>query len=94
MINKKALNGEGLKQILKEVKKWSGTHIFSFSSGEASKVWTITHNLNRYPSVTVVDSGGKVVIGSVVYGDEAGQNKNNVITIYFNVPITGTAYLN
>lgn len=56
--------------------------------GIASDVWEINHNLNKYPSVTVVDSGDNVVIGYVTYVD-----KNNVI-VNFNGAFKGKAYLN
>lgn len=54
----------------------------------AASVWTITHSLGRYPSVTVVDSGGSVVVGDVQYID---QNK---IILTFQGAFSGTAYLN
>ena len=62
--------------------------------GAASATWTINHNLNRYPSVTVVDSGGNVVIGTIVY------NTTNRLTITFftedddGAAFDGKAYLN
>lgn len=86
MIDKKALNGEGLKQILKEVKKWSDTT--SFEQAIAADEWIIQHNLNKYPSVTVVDSAGTKIVGDIKYVD-----KNN-ITIKFTTDTLGTAYLN
>ena len=46
------------------------------------------HNLDKYPSVTVVDSGGTVVVGSIDYND-----KNNC-TCTFSAPFSGQAYLN
>lgn len=60
------------------------THV----QGTSSTVWTINHNLNRTPSVTVVDSADQVVIGNVIYVD-----KNN-IEIYFSAEFSGKAYLN
>lgn len=51
-------------------------------------VWTITHNLDRYPSVVVVDSAGMVVMGDVQY-----QSKD-VIQVAFTAPFAGVAYLN
>lgn len=50
--------------------------------------WVIKHNLNRYPSVTIVDSSGNVVVGEVKYID------NNTINISFVGEFAGTAYLN
>ena len=52
------------------------------------KTWTITHNLNKYPSVTVVDSGF-----SVVYGDIEFISKNQ-LKITFTDAFSGEAYLN
>lgn len=50
--------------------------------------WVIKHNLNRYPSVTIVDSSGNVVVGEVKYID------NNTINISLVGAFAGTAYLN
>lgn len=54
----------------------------------ASAVWTIHHNLHRYPSVTVVDSAGSVVIGDVSYLTD------ETIVLYFQGAFSGIAYLN
>lgn len=54
----------------------------------ASDIWTIVHNLEKYPSVTVVDSAGSVVIGDVLYSD------NNTIVLAFQGAFSGIAYLN
>lgn len=54
----------------------------------ASAEWTIAHNLHKYPSVTVVDSAGSVVVGGVQY-----LSLNDVV-ITFSGPFSGTAYLN
>lgn len=59
-----------------------------FDQAVASSNWTITHNLNTYPSVTVVDSSGNVVIGAVTYVNA------NQITITFTSAFSGKAYLN
>jgi len=61
---------------------------FNFTQGVAANVWNVTHNLNKFPSATVVDSGGSVVEGCVDYID-----KNNV-TLTFSAPFTGKAYFN
>jgi hypothetical protein len=54
----------------------------------ASSLWVITHNLGKYPSVTVVDSGGSVVVGDVTY------TSLNSLTISFSSPFGGKAFLN
>jgi hypothetical protein len=61
---------------------------FVFDQMVASDTWVITHNLGRYPSVTVVDSSGEVVEGDVRYTDA------NSLTIYFSAAFAGMAYLN
>lgn len=33
----------------------------------AATTWTVTHNLNKYPAVMIVDSANSVVIGSINY---------------------------
>lgn len=54
----------------------------------SSDVWIIEHNLSRHPSVTVVDSAGTVIIGSVRYVDL------NTVEVRFSVAFQGKAYLN
>jgi len=63
-----------------------GTYIFT--QGTPSTTWTIAHNLNAYPSVTVVDTGGSEIIPTVVYTDA------NHLTLTFGAATTGKAYLN
>jgi len=58
------------------------------TQAQSGSAWTIEHNLNRFPSVEVVDSAGSVVVGDIQYIDE------NNITINFSAPFTGKAYLN
>lgn len=54
----------------------------------ASATWNITHNLNKYPSVTITDSAGDEVEGEVRY------NGANSLTVKFSAPFAGKAYLN
>lgn len=61
---------------------------FVFTQNVASDLWYVVHNLSKYPSATVVDSGQNVVIGEVVYIDE------NTLQIEFTAPFSGKAYLN
>ena len=56
--------------------------------GVASAVWTVQHNLNKYPSVTVVDSSENVIIADVEYVDV------NTVKITMNGASKGRAYLN
>jgi len=52
-----------------------------------SAVWTVVHGLGYRPNVTVVDSGGTVVEGTV------GYVSASELTITFSAAFSGTAYL-
>ena len=54
----------------------------------ASDTWNVTHNLSKYPSVTVTLSTGQVGIADVSYIDE------NNLTITFAGDESGKAYMN
>ena len=61
---------------------------FIHTQATASAEWTIQHNLDKYPSVTVVDSAGSVVIGDCQY------TSKNTVVLTFNGGFSGKAYLN
>tara|TARA_X000001382_G_scaffold14714_1_gene9491 strand:- start:24 stop:344 length:321 start_codon:yes stop_codon:yes gene_type:complete len=61
---------------------------FVFDQSSSSSTWVINHNLNKFPSVTIVDSGQSVVIANVTY------NSVNKVTIQFSLPFSGRAFLN
>lgn len=54
----------------------------------ALATWVITHNMGKYPSVTIVDTAGDEVEGAV------RQNSINQLTITFSAAVSGKAYLN
>jgi hypothetical protein len=54
----------------------------------ASDSWTINHPLDKFPSVTVVDSAENVVYGNVEY-----ISKSEII-VTFSAAFGGKAYLN
>jgi hypothetical protein len=60
----------------------------TFSQSSAATTWTINHNLNRHPAVTVVDSAGTLVDGDVQYSNA------NTIVVSFSAAFAGNAYLN
>ena len=71
----------------------AGSATYAHNQNSVSNTWVIVHNLGKFPSVTVVDSGGTVVTGNVVY------DSNNQITLTFFangnlVAFSGKAYLN
>lgn len=65
-----------------------GDKHFAFSQSSPASIWYIEHNLNKFPSVTIVDSAGNQVEGDVAYIDI-----NNVM-IMFYAAFSGKAYLN
>lgn len=81
---------ESTTRIFIEVKTpldFSDRHFTHEQSG-ASATWTVTHNLGKFPAVTVVDSGGSQVIGSIVH------DSINQLTISFSAAFSGKAFCN
>lgn len=75
----------GLEEMLANL---SADKSYIHSQKSASNIWHVTHNLNKYPNVTIVDSANTVVVGDVFYIDA------NNIDIKFTGAFTGKAYLN
>jgi hypothetical protein len=69
-----------------------GAPTFIFTQTIAATAWgtngIVTHNLGKFPSITVIDTGGTVVNGEYTYIDT-----NNII-LNFSAPFAGKAYLN
>jgi hypothetical protein len=61
---------------------------YVYTQSSSSATWNIAHNLNKYPSVTIIDSAGDYVDGLITYVDA------NNLTLTFSAAFTGTAYLN
>ena len=61
---------------------------FIFTQGVAATTWNITHNLGKFPSITVIDTGNTVVTGEYNYT----SNTNVILT--FSAAFAGKAYLN
>lgn len=62
---------------------------FAFHQATPASTWTITHNLGKYPSVTVVDSAGTAINDPYVSYTNA-----NSLALQFDAPFAGDAYLN
>lgn len=60
---------------------------YTHNQGAVSASWTISHNLNFYPNVTVFDSAGTQVEGNTVHTNET------TLTITFSSAISGKAHL-
>lgn len=65
-----------------------GIGMYEHDQGLPSAVWVITHNLEKFPSVTVVDTSNTVLVGQIEY------NSLNQLTITFASSTGGKAYLN
>ena len=61
---------------------------FVYEQSSASMVWNIQHNLNKFPSVSIVDSAGSSVIGEINY------ESIDSLVLSFTAPFSGYAYLN
>ena len=61
---------------------------YTFVQAGASATWTVQHNLDKFPSVTMVLSTGQKGYGDIVYIDE------NNLTITFASAESGKAYMN
>lgn len=83
------IQGEGLINVTKTngvAVVTSTTYIHE--QGVASDTWEINHNLNKYPSVTVIDTAGTIFSAQVEYNDE------NTCTVYINGATKGKAFIN
>ena len=65
-----------------------GAPTFIFTQGVAATTWDITHNLGKFPSVSVVNNNNIVINGEVTYID------NNNVQLNFSAGFAGKAYLN
>ena len=65
-----------------------GAPTFQFTQGAPATTWNIQHNLGKFPSITVIDSGNTVVNGEYTYTD------NNNVVLSFSAAFAGKAYLN
>jgi hypothetical protein len=61
---------------------------FIFTQSIPSTTWSITHNLDKFCSVTVVSDSNQIMIGDVNYLN------TNSLTITFSAAFSGKAYLN
>jgi hypothetical protein len=78
------ITGTAPSQTLNFVLPLGGTYVHVQSV--SASTWTISHNLGVFPSVSVVDNGGNLVIGDVLYITE------NQVSISFSASFGGKAY--
>ena len=70
------------------IAKLGGDKNYVHSQDSPSASWTVTHNLNKRASVSVVDSAGTVIICDVDYISD------NQVVLNFDSSTSGNAYLN
>ena len=80
------ITGVAPSQVLNFVLPIAGS--YAHTQSVSSATWTITHNLNKYPSVTIVDSAGTVVEGDIAYSN------TNAVVVTFSSTFSGKAYFN
>jgi len=82
----KTTNIDDLVSYFAENAEFAGTFIYPQET--AAPIWTIAHNLDKYPSVTIIDEYNRQFEGHVEYRD------NNTVIVTLSAPIKGKAYLN
>ena len=65
-----------------------GDKHFTYTQASPSAIWNIQHNLNKNPSVSIVDTAGSQVYTDVEYID------NNNLRLTFFAAFSGKAYMN
>ena len=65
------------------------TDTYTYEQGIASNTWVINHNLNKRPSIIVVDTLDRVQVPDDIY-----YNSDNTMTVMFLAAFAGKAYLN
>jgi hypothetical protein len=75
-----------IQQILDSPEVGDVTYVHN--QGTPSNIWNVTHNLGKYPAVTVLDSSGAQVHGNVSHTDTAS------VVITFSAAFSGTATFN
>lgn len=69
-------------------KSITGGSSYKFDQVIPADTWIIEHNLNCYPSVTIVDRDGVINVGELTYIDVSS------LYVRFSAAISGSAYLN
>lgn len=78
------ITGTPPSQVINFVLPASATYTHNQST--SASTWVVYHNMGFFPSVTVVDSGGNMVIGDVSYITD------NQVSISFSAAFGGKAY--
>jgi len=66
----------------------AGDKTFIYQQAAPATTWEVQHGLNKFPSITVVDTAKSVVVGNYTYVD------NNNVILNFSAAFAGKAYFN
>lgn len=88
IISNMCLEPQNTIEAILEINAIGADAYFKHEQAIASAEWIINHNLQKFPSITVVDSANSVILGKIEYIDK------NTAKVIFNYPFTGYAYLN
>ena len=86
--SKNPVQNKVITKALEEVAKDKDRH-FTYEQAAPSDVWVIVHDLDKKPSITVVDSAD-----TVITPDNIEYNDMNTATVYFLAAFAGKAYCN
>lgn len=59
-----------------------------YEQSTPEQVWTIVHNLDKYPSINLLDENGVIMFADIKYVDMS------TVQISFATPVIGRALLN
>lgn len=79
---------QGLTGTPGDIAPGSGDANYVHNQNSASELWTVNHNLGKYPSVSVVDSAGDECEGEVKYVSI------NQVLLKFSAAFSGRAFIN
>lgn len=82
-----ATHTEQIEELTEEIVKNADKN-YVHKQQVASSVWTVDHNLGKFPSITVVDSAGTIVTGEITL------LTTEQAVISFNGAFSGKAYCN
>lgn len=80
--------GPEIDELLDTIKRGGADKTYVHTQVSIADVWIVTHNLNKKPSVSIIDRDGVVVLADILYNDD------NTLTITFGSPTAGHAYCN
>jgi len=86
--NGSLVEGESYAVVISSPSRTSADIHYVWDQQAAQSVWDITHNLGKYPNVTVIDTGSNVIYGDIQYLTV------NRLQISFASANAGKAYLN